>query len=154
VTQVERQPGQQVGGTDRREVHADRTDGEARIGTAHHVHGDGVGIGGERFATERAGIQGHGRCNVRSVFGADRGSARRITPNPAGAVRPLPSGGPTSAADGADRMTAVAEHEASHAPPKASCQVLRNGWLRALRRTFAPSSSSRDVDTPVAARIV
>jgi hypothetical protein len=54
VAQVERQSGQQMRGADRREMHPDRADGEALIGAAHHVHGDGVGIGGERLAAERA----------------------------------------------------------------------------------------------------
>ena len=46
------QAGEQVGGTDRGEVHADRADGKALVGAAHHIHGDGVGIGGERFAAQ------------------------------------------------------------------------------------------------------
>ena len=53
MAQVERAPGEQVRGADRGEMDADRADGEALIGAAHHVHGDGVGIGGERFAAER-----------------------------------------------------------------------------------------------------
>ena len=52
VAQVERAAGEQMGGADRREMHADRADGEALIGAADDVHGDGVGIGGERFAAE------------------------------------------------------------------------------------------------------
>ena len=52
VAQVEREAGEQMGGADRGEMHADRADGEALIGAADHVHGDGVGIGGERFAAE------------------------------------------------------------------------------------------------------
>jgi hypothetical protein len=31
--------------------------GQTGIGPAHHVHGDGVGIGGERLAAEAAGIK-------------------------------------------------------------------------------------------------
>jgi hypothetical protein len=54
VAQVERAAGEQMGGADRREVHADRADGEPLDGTMHNVHGDGVGIGGERFAARLA----------------------------------------------------------------------------------------------------
>ena len=43
-----------MGGADGGERHADGTDGEPVIGAAHDVHGDGVGVGGERLAAEAA----------------------------------------------------------------------------------------------------
>ena len=89
MTQVERQPGEQMGGADRGEMHADRADGEATvaragIGAADHVHGDGVGIGGERFAAERAapglelppgGAVGAAGAVAAGAGGVDRGPA-------------------------------------------------------------------------------
>ena len=87
VAQVERQPGEQVRGADRREMHADRADGEALIGAADHVHGDGVGIGGERFAAERAapglelppgGAVGAAGAVAAGAGGVDRGAAGQL----------------------------------------------------------------------------
>ena len=52
VAQVKRAAGEQMGSADRGEVDADRAHREAGIGAAHHVHRDGVGIGGERLAAE------------------------------------------------------------------------------------------------------
>ena len=84
MAQVERQPGEQVRGADRREMHPDRADGEALIGAADHVHGDGVGIGGERFAAERAapgvelppgGAVGAAGAVTAGAGGVDRGAA-------------------------------------------------------------------------------
>jgi hypothetical protein len=84
VAQIERQPGEQVRGADRREMHPDRADGEALIGAADHVHGDGVGIGGERFAAERAapgvelppgGAVGAAGTVAAGAGGVDRGAA-------------------------------------------------------------------------------
>ena len=87
VAQVERQAGEQVGGADRREMHADRADGEALIGAADHVHGDGVGIGGERFAAEAAapglelppgGAVGAAGAVAAGAGGVDRGAAGEL----------------------------------------------------------------------------
>ena len=87
MAQVERQPGEQVRGADRREMHPDRADGEALIGAADHVHGDGVGIGGERFAAERAapgvelppgGAVGAAGAVAAGAGGVDRGAAGQL----------------------------------------------------------------------------
>ena len=53
MAQVDRAAGKQVRGADRGQRHADRADGEALVGEADDIHGDGVGIGGERFARQR-----------------------------------------------------------------------------------------------------
>jgi hypothetical protein len=52
MAHIEREPGQEMSGAVRGEVDADRADGKTLIGAAHHVHGDGVGVGGERLAAE------------------------------------------------------------------------------------------------------
>ena len=84
MAQVERAAGEQMGGADRREVHADRADGEALVGAADHVHGDGVGIGGERFAAQAGapGLElppgravGAPRAVAAGAGGVDRGAA-------------------------------------------------------------------------------
>jgi hypothetical protein len=49
MTQIERQPGEQMRGLDRCEMDADRADGKPLVGAAHHIHGDGVGVGGQRL---------------------------------------------------------------------------------------------------------
>jgi hypothetical protein len=49
-----RAAGKQVRGADGGECDADRADGETLVGEADNVHGDGVGIGDERFARRAA----------------------------------------------------------------------------------------------------
>ena len=87
VAQVEREAGEQVRGLDGGEVHADRADGESLVGAAHHVHGDGVGIGGERFAAEPGapggvvppgGAVGAAGAVALGAGGVDRGAAREF----------------------------------------------------------------------------
>ena len=52
MAQVDGAAGQQMRGADRRQRHPDRAHRAVLVGEADHVHGDGVGIGGERFAAE------------------------------------------------------------------------------------------------------
>ena len=68
-------------------MHADRADGEALIGAADHVHGDGVGIGGERFAAEAVapGLElppgravGAAGAVAAGAGGIDRGAAGQL----------------------------------------------------------------------------
>ena len=87
MAQVERAAGEQVRGADRGEMDADRADGEALIGAADHVHGDGVGIGGERFAAEAVapglvlppgGAVGAAGAVAAGAGGVDRGAAGQL----------------------------------------------------------------------------
>ena len=87
VAQVEREAGEQMRGLDRGEVDADRADGESLVGAAHHVHGDGVGIGGERLAAEVAapgrvlapgGAVGAAGAVALGAGGVERGPARQF----------------------------------------------------------------------------
>jgi hypothetical protein len=68
-------------------VDADRAHGKTRIGAAHHVHRDGVGIGGERFAAEAVapglvlppgGAAGAAGAVTAGAGGIDRGAARQL----------------------------------------------------------------------------
>ena len=54
MAQIDGAAGEQMRGADRRERDADRADREAGIGQADDMHGDGVGIGGERLAAQGA----------------------------------------------------------------------------------------------------
>jgi hypothetical protein len=96
--QIERQPGEQMRGFDRREMDADRADGKPLVGAAHHIHGDGVGIGGQRFPAECAAPTlktapgraiGPAGAVALGAGGIERGAAREVFQfrGAAGAVR-------------------------------------------------------------------
>ena len=87
MAQVDRAAGEQMGGADGGEMHADRADGQALIGAADDVHGDGVGIGGERLAAERGapgleaapgGAVGAPGAVAAGAGGVDRGAAGQL----------------------------------------------------------------------------
>jgi hypothetical protein len=85
VAKIDCAAGEQMRGADRGERDADRADGEARIGQADHVHGDGVGIGGERLAAQGmapgfislpSGAIGPPRALAAGAGGVERSAAR------------------------------------------------------------------------------
>ncbi len=87
MAEVNRAAGEQVRGADRGQRHADRADGETLIGQADDVHGDGVGIGAERFAGERrapggvlapGGPVGAARAVAAGARGVHRGTAGQL----------------------------------------------------------------------------
>ena len=87
MAEVDRAAGEQMRGADRGECDTDRADGKTLIGEADHVHGDGVGVGGERLARQcdaPGGVVLPGRAVgppcafAAGAGGVDRGAAREL----------------------------------------------------------------------------
>ena len=74
VAQVERDAGEQVGGADGGEVDAQRADRDLLVGAAGRVHGNQLGVAGERLAAEAA-APGRVAAPGRAVDPAGAGSA-------------------------------------------------------------------------------